>query len=77
MPSLLTFAKPRHVTFGSDWPFATIEAGQYYAAGLEASLADDQSTLDAVNRTNALALFPRLATAKRPRTPDNLAPRTR
>jgi 6-methylsalicylate decarboxylase len=61
LPALMAFAKPGHVTFGSDWPFATIEAGQYYAAGLEAYLADDQCTLDAVNRTTALALFPRLA----------------
>jgi len=61
LPTLLAFAKPGHATFGSDWPFAPIPAGQYYAAGLEAYLADDQSTLDAVNRTNALALFPRLA----------------
>jgi predicted TIM-barrel fold metal-dependent hydrolase len=61
LPTLLAFAKPGHVTFGSDWPFAPIPAGQYYAAGLEAYLADAQSTLDAVNRTNALALFPRLA----------------
>jgi predicted TIM-barrel fold metal-dependent hydrolase len=61
LPSLLAFAKPGHVTFGSDWPFAPIEAGQYYAVGLDTYLAGDQATLDSVNRTNALALFPRLA----------------
>ncbi len=60
LPTLLAFAKPGHVTFGSDWPFAPTEAGQYFAAGLETYLKDDPSTLDAVNRTNALALFPRL-----------------
>lgn len=36
LPSLLAFAKPGHVTFGSDWPFGPVEVGQYYAAGLEA-----------------------------------------
>ena len=33
LPSLLAFAKPGHVTFGSDWPFAPIAAGKLFAAG--------------------------------------------
>ena len=28
LPSLLAFAKPGHVTFGSDWPFAPVAAGR-------------------------------------------------
>jgi hypothetical protein len=28
LPSLLAFAKPGHVTFGSDWPFAPVAAGK-------------------------------------------------
>ncbi len=59
LPTLLAFAKPEHITFGSDWPFATVEAGQYFAAGLDSYLSGDPSMLDAVNSTNALALFPR------------------
>jgi predicted TIM-barrel fold metal-dependent hydrolase len=35
LPSLLAFAKPGHVLFGSDWPFAPLAASQLFAAGLE------------------------------------------
>jgi 6-methylsalicylate decarboxylase len=66
LPTLLAFAKPGHITFGSDWPFAPVAAGQYFAAGLEAYGALDDGRRAAVERTNALALFPRLGTAPRP-----------
>jgi predicted TIM-barrel fold metal-dependent hydrolase len=59
LPTLLAFARPGHVLFGSDWPFAPTPAGQYFATGLDTTL--DPATLDAINRTNAEALFPRLA----------------
>ena len=59
LPTLLAFARPGHVLFGSDWPFAPIPAGQYFASGLDDNV--DPDTLKAVNRTNAEALFPRLA----------------
>ncbi|WP_200308144.1 amidohydrolase family protein [Streptomyces adelaidensis] len=65
LPSLLAFARPGHVLFGSDWPFAPAAAGQYFATGLDTGV--DPSTLAAVNRVNAEALFPRLATAPVPR----------
>jgi predicted TIM-barrel fold metal-dependent hydrolase len=60
LPSLLAFAKPGHVLFGSDWPFAPRSAVQYFTAGLDAypGIADHA----AINRDNAAALFPRLAT---------------
>jgi predicted TIM-barrel fold metal-dependent hydrolase len=64
LPSLLAFARPGHVIYGSDWPFAPVAAGHYFAAGLEAGV--DHATLDAINRTNALALFPRLGQAPTP-----------
>ncbi|MFE0700559.1 amidohydrolase family protein [Streptomyces sp. NPDC058872] len=60
LPTLLSFARPGHVLFGSDWPFAPAPAGQYFVGGLDGNA--DASTLKAVNRTNAEALFPRLAT---------------
>ncbi len=60
LPTLLSFARPGHVLFGSDWPFAPTAAGQYFAQGLASGVAP--ATLDAINRTNAHALFPRLAT---------------
>jgi predicted TIM-barrel fold metal-dependent hydrolase len=57
LPSLMTFAKPGHVLFGSDWPYAPELAVAYFTGCL------DNYDLDhaAVNRDNALALFPRLS----------------
>ena len=61
LPSLLAFAKPGHVTFGSDFPFAPLAASQYFAEGLEKYDGLDDNARDEINRTNALALFPRFA----------------
>jgi predicted TIM-barrel fold metal-dependent hydrolase len=66
LPSLLAFAKPGHVTFGSDWPFAPLAAGKLFAAGLETYPGLDSGARAAIERTNALALFPRLGTAPPP-----------
>jgi len=63
LPSLLAFAKPGHVTFGSDFPFAPVEVSQLYAAGLESYGGLDDAGRRAIDRTNALALFPRLGSA--------------
>jgi predicted TIM-barrel fold metal-dependent hydrolase len=60
LPTLLAFAKPGHITFGSDLPFAPLEASQYFAAGLDTYPALDAVAHESINRTNALALFPRL-----------------
>lgn len=62
LPSLLAFAKPGHVTFGSDWPFAPLPAGKLFAAGLQ-DYTLDPAVRDAIDRTNALRLFPRLGWA--------------
>jgi 6-methylsalicylate decarboxylase len=66
LPTLLAFAKPGHITFGSDWPFAPVAAGHYFAAGLDTYRVVDAETLAAIHRTNALALFPRLGTSPSP-----------
>ncbi len=66
LPTLLAFAKPGHITFGSDWPFAPTTAGQYFAVGLETYPNIDADGRAAIDRTNALALFPRLGTARLP-----------
>ncbi len=58
LPSLLAFAKPGHVLFGSDFPFAPPVAVQYFTATGDAYADADHA---AINRDNALALFPRLA----------------
>ena len=66
LPTLLAFAKPGHITFGSDWPFAPVAAGKLFAAGLETYPALGTSAREAIERTNALALFPRLGAAPQP-----------
>lgn len=63
LPTLLAFAKPGHITFGSDWPFAPLAASQLFTAGLDTYDGLDTSALQAINRDDALALFPRLGTA--------------
>jgi predicted TIM-barrel fold metal-dependent hydrolase len=66
LPTLLAFAKPGHITFGSDWPFAPVVAGKLFAAGLETYPGLDHAMRDEIDRTNALRLFPRLGTAPAP-----------
>ena len=66
LPTLLAFAKPGHITFGSDFPFAPTVAGKMFAAGLEIYPHIDKAAREAIERTNALALFPRLGAAPQP-----------
>lgn len=72
LPTLLAFAKPGHVTFGSDWPYAPLAAGRLFAAGLETYPALDPDGRAAIERDNALALFPRLGQASAPSTGSGL-----
>jgi predicted TIM-barrel fold metal-dependent hydrolase len=60
LPTLLAFAKPGHITFGSDFPFAPVAVGKLFAAGLETYPGLDNARREAIDRTNALTLFPRL-----------------
>src|ERR1700730_17767435 len=66
LPTLLAFAKPGHITFGSDFPFAPVAAGKLFAAGLETYPGLDAAMRDAIDRTNAFTLSPRLGTAPAP-----------
>lgn len=59
LPSLIAFARPGHVTFGSDWPFAPASASAYFAANLENYGALNQAQRDAIEWSNATALFRR------------------
>ncbi|MGB8390989.1 amidohydrolase family protein [Mycobacterium sp.] len=68
LPTLLAFARPGHITFGSDFPFAPVAAGKLFAAGLETYSGLDSLGREAIDRTNALALFPRLGSAPLPPT---------
>ncbi|OSC23227.1 amidohydrolase [Mycobacterium vulneris] len=67
LPSLLAFAKPGHVTFGSDWPFAPVAAGKLFAAGLETYPGLRPDARAAIERDNALPLFPRLGAVAPPK----------
>jgi predicted TIM-barrel fold metal-dependent hydrolase len=66
LPTPLAFAKPAHVTFGSDFPYAPVAAGKLFAAGLETYRGLDTTERDAIDRTNALMLFPRLGATSAP-----------
>ncbi|WP_308013281.1 amidohydrolase family protein [Streptomyces beigongshangae] len=75
LPTLLAFARPGHVLFGSDWPFAPAAAGQYFAAGLDTGV--DPGTLAAVDRGSAEVLFPRFGGPAGPATATAPAPASR
>ncbi len=66
LPSLLAFAQPGHITFGSDFPYAPTTAGKLFAAGLETYPGLDIGARTAIERANALALFPRFGAAPQP-----------
>ncbi|AZC19108.1 amidohydrolase family protein [Pseudomonas sp. CMR5c] len=59
-PALLAFAKPENITFGSDWPYANKERSSHFTSLLDTFGFTAAQRL-AVNRQNALRLFPRLA----------------
>lgn len=62
LPSLLAFADPARITFGSDWPFAVTQRSWHFAKLLDAfPLPDEQRR--AIDRGNAEVLFPRLRRA--------------
>lgn len=61
LPSLLAFARPGHVLFGSDWPFAHDVAIRSYIDAMNAYEGLDTAQREAINRGSAEALFPRLA----------------
>jgi predicted TIM-barrel fold metal-dependent hydrolase len=61
LPALLAFARPGHVLYGSDWPFAPQEAGTYYNHYLETYPDFIPGQAKAIERGNAEAVFPRLA----------------
>ncbi|MGX1811002.1 amidohydrolase family protein [Nocardia sp. NPDC055321] len=59
LPTLLGFAAPGHVLYGSDWPFAPEPAVHYFQAGLTEFPGADLATRAAIERSNAAVLFPR------------------
>jgi predicted TIM-barrel fold metal-dependent hydrolase len=65
LPSLLAFAHPGRVLYGTDWPLCPASAVTDFTARLDTFLSDTDRTR--VNRANAEKLFPRLALKPAPR----------
>ncbi|MFD4604613.1 amidohydrolase family protein [Streptomyces sp. NPDC058464] len=65
LPALLSFAEPGRVLYGSDWPYAPEAAGAYHNRFLDTHPDLTPEGRAAINRTNAEALFPRLASDDR------------
>lgn len=61
LPSLLAFARPGHVLFGSDWPYAPPIAVSYFTTQLDAYAGLDRDGHAAIDRISAESLFPRFA----------------
>ena len=61
MAGFAKFAPRTQMLFGSDWPLAGTPALQAEDAYLKSSIVLDESTRRAIDRDNALALFPRFA----------------
>jgi len=64
LPSLLAFADPSHITFGTDWPWMPRGSITAFTGWLD-RLDVDADQLHAINRGNAEALFPRLASGSK------------
>ncbi len=60
LPSLLAFARPGHVLFGSDWPYAPDAAVAAFTSMYESYPLDDV-TRESIDRGAARTLFPRLS----------------
>jgi len=61
LPSLLAFAKPGHVLFGSDWPYAPAIAVSYFTGQFDTYGALDADGHAAIDRGSAEALFTQFA----------------
>ena len=57
LPSLLAFANPGHVLYGSDWPFAPTVVGDYFDNLLDNNQSLDTEIRAGIDRNNARALF--------------------
>lgn len=54
------FAKPGHILYGSDAPYAHDGIIEFHTTRLDAYKFEDPGLITQINRENALALFPRL-----------------
>ncbi len=60
LPSLLAFARPGRVLFGSDWPYCPSKTVGVFTGYLDDYRGLDAAQHAAINRGNAESLFPRL-----------------
>lgn len=60
LPSLMSFAQPGRVLFGSDWPYMRRNNVGIFGQHIDRYPGFDAQTRQAVNRGNAEQLFPRL-----------------
>ena len=65
LPSLLDFARPGRILFGSDWPYCPEKTVGFFTDHLDGYDALDAAGHAAINRGNAEVLFPRLAAQTR------------
>ena len=65
LPSLTAFAKPDHILFGSDFPYAPAPLARMFTAEQDGSPVLNADQHASINRGNALPLFPRLAALAR------------
>ena len=60
LPSLLAFANSTHITFGTDWPYATSDRAAHFTKLFTDYPLDDKQRRS-IDRSNAEKLFPRFA----------------
>ncbi|KIW78341.1 hypothetical protein Z517_08176 [Fonsecaea pedrosoi CBS 271.37] len=58
---LTSFAKPDHILYGSDFPYAPRGVAKHFNNQLDAFQGPEENTLRNINHDNALKLFPRFA----------------
>ncbi len=66
LPSLTAFARPGHILFGTDSPYASSKTIGYFTGKLDDHEGLDATVHAAINRDSAEALFPRLASRPPP-----------
>lgn len=64
IPALKDFAADDHILFGTDFPYAPPDVASYFVTAFDKSEHLSASERAAINKGNALALFPRLSSAK-------------
>ena len=63
LPSLLQFARPGHVLYGSDWPYCRDQSVTFFNDQLDNYEGLNDAGRAAINRGSAEILLPRLKTA--------------